>query len=175
MNSTIQNILWNQFGASIDMLINVIARCPEDYFITHRRFYYIAYHSTLFLDYYLTIPPSEFSPKLAFTQIQKEDWPAEAIDDLIPNYTYTVQELVNYLKNSREKCQKLITTLTEEGLQERFQEGMGDGDMDFPILEILLYNMRHTQHHAAQLNLLIRQDLDEHREWSFRVGDIKIE
>jgi uncharacterized damage-inducible protein DinB len=107
--------------------------------------------------------------------MQKEDWPAEAIDDLIPNYTYSIQDLVGYLKKSREKCQKLIATLTEEGLQERFQEGMEDGDMDFLILEILLYNMRHTQHHAAQLNLLIRQDLDEHREWSFRVGDIKIE
>jgi hypothetical protein len=57
--------------------------------------------------------------------MQKEDWPAEAIDDLIPNYTYTVQELVNYLKNSREKCQKLITTLTEEGLQRKISRRNG--------------------------------------------------
>ena len=44
-------------------------------------------------------------------------------------------------------------------------------DMDYPILEILLYNLRHTQHHTAQLNLLLRQDLDQHMEWAFRAGD----
>ena len=47
--------------------------------------------------------------------------------------------------------------------------------MNYPILEILLYNMRHTQHHAAQLNMLLRQDINKHIEWSFRAGDINIE
>jgi len=31
--------------------------------------------------------------------------------------------------------------------------------------EILLYNLRHTQHHTAQLNMLLRQDFDKHMEW----------
>ena len=47
--------------------------------------------------------------------------------------------------------------------------------MNYPILEILLYNMRHTQHHTAQLNMLLRQDINKHIEWSFRAGDIDIE
>ncbi len=47
MDKAIKEILWNQFGASIDMLINVISNSPDDYFITHKRFYYIAFHSTL--------------------------------------------------------------------------------------------------------------------------------
>ncbi|WP_394370724.1 hypothetical protein [Flavobacterium hibisci] len=45
--------------------------------------------------------------------------------------------------------------------------------MNYSLLEILLYNLRHTQHHVGQLNMLIRQDLDKHIEWSFRAGDIK--
>jgi len=40
--------------------------------------------------------------------------------------------------------------------------------------EILLYNLRHTQHHTAQLNMLLRQDFDKHMEWAFRAGDIFI-
>jgi hypothetical protein len=31
--------------------------------------------------------------------------------------------------------------------------------------------LRHTQHHAAQLNLLMRQDLNSHMEWAFRAKD----
>ena len=27
--------------------------------------------------------------------------------------------------------------------------------MNYSVVEILLYNMRHVQHHAAQLNLLL--------------------
>ncbi|PHN06998.1 hypothetical protein CRP01_08540 [Flavilitoribacter nigricans DSM 23189 = NBRC 102662] len=172
MDHSIKEILWNQFGASIDMLINVILHCPNDYFLTNRRFFYMAFHSAIFLDYYLTIPPEDFSPLLAFTSKVPEDRPAEAIDDLIPDRIYSKRELVDYLKKSRIKCKKLIDALTEKTMNKRFTEGNGPNDMDYPILEILLYNLRHTQHHAAQLNLFIRQDLDQHMEWSFRAGDI---
>jgi hypothetical protein len=173
VNKSIKEILWNQFGASIDMLINVISNCPDDYFLTHRRFFYIAFHSTIFLDYYLTVPPKDFSPLLSFTQKKLEDRPKEAIDDLNPDKDYSKHEIVDYLKNSRAKCKELIDSLTDENQNERFKEGNELNDMDYPILEILLYNMRHTQHHTAQLNMLIRQDLNEHMEWSFRAGDLK--
>ena len=175
MDKSLQHILWNQFGASIDMLINVISNCPEDYFLTHRRFYYIAFHSAIFLDYYLTIPPKDFSPLLTFSQKEPEDRPKEAIDDLIPDKTYSKMEIIEYLNQSRKKCKQRIDSLTDEKLNERFKEGDAPDDMDYPMLEILLYNMRHTQHHTAQLNMLLRQDLDKHMEWSFRAGDIKPE
>lgn len=174
MPPSFKDILWNQFGASIDMLANVVQHCPEGYFDTHRRFYYIAYHSAVFLDYYLTLPPSGFEPLLSFTQKERAEWPPEAIDDLVPDRIYSPKELGDYINNSREKCRKLIASLDETGSLQRFTEGDGPQDMDYPVVEILLYNMRHTQHHAAQLNLLFRQDRDKHMEWSFRAGDIEI-
>jgi len=172
MHPSTKEILWNQFGASIDMLINAISNCPEDYFIRNRRFYYISFHSTIFLDYYLTIPPEDFSPLLTCTPTGPEERPKEAVGDLIPDKNYSREEIVAYLKQSREKCRQMIDGLTEEKLKERFKEGDEPGDMDYPILEILLYNLRHTQHHTAQLNMLLRQDLDQHLEWSFRAGDL---
>ena len=175
MDKSIIEILWNQFGASIDMLINVISNCPDDYFTTHKRFYYLSFHSTIYLDYYLTIPPSDFSPMLSFTQTENKDRPEEAIDDLIPDKIYDKREIIAYLKQSREKGKQIIYALTNEKLNNRFQEGDHPNDMNYPILEILLYNMRHTQHHAAQLNMLLRQDINKHIEWSFRAGDIDIE
>ena len=34
-----------------------------------------------------------------------------------------------------------------------------------------LYNMRHVQHHAAQLNLILRQVLDKGSPWVFKAKD----
>jgi hypothetical protein len=170
---SMKEIVWNQFGASIDMLINVVSNCPDNYFEQNPRFYFIAFHSTIFLDYYLTIPPSDFSPQLSFTQKEPEDRPKEAIDDLMPDKVYSKREIVDYLGQSREKCKQLIFGLTHHKLTDRFKEGDEPHDMDYPILEILLYNLRHTQHHAAQLNMLVRQDFGKHIAWSFRAGDLK--
>ena len=33
------------------------------------------------------------------------------------------------------------------------------------MLEVLLYNMRHVQHHVAQLNLLLRQSINDAPNW----------
>jgi len=49
--NSLEEIIWNQFGASIEMLINVLANCPDNYFETNKRFYFIAFHSAVFLDY----------------------------------------------------------------------------------------------------------------------------
>jgi hypothetical protein len=72
MTNKIQESIWSQFGAGIDMLISVISNCPDSYLATNKRFYYLAYHTVVFLDYYLSIPPTEFSPILTFTIKSKD-------------------------------------------------------------------------------------------------------
>lgn len=172
MNNLLKEAIFNQFGASIDMLINAISNCPDHYFLSQKRFYYIAYHSTIFLDYYLTLPPSDFTPILPFSQMNEEEKPSEAIGDLIPNKIYTKHELIEYIKSSRAKFKDIIDGLTDEKLSEGFIEGNEEGDMNYSLIEILLYNLRHTQHHIGQLNILLKQDFDKHIEWSSKAGDI---
>jgi len=173
MTDKIQESLWRQFGASIDMLINVISNTPDNYFTTNKRFYYLAYHCAIFLDYYLTIPPKEFAPILTFTIKEKNERPIESIGDMIPDKIYSREELVDYLKKSRLKCKSLIYSLRDdEKFKIRFIEGNGEGDMNYSVLEILLYNLRHTQHHIGQLNLIVRHDLNQHTEWAFRVDEL---
>lgn len=53
MLNTIKESLWTQFGASIDMLKNAITAYPEDHWDHNRKFFYIAYHTLVFLDYYV--------------------------------------------------------------------------------------------------------------------------
>jgi len=81
---------------------------------------------------------------------------------------YTKDELQRYLAHGRRKCRATIEALTEEGALQRRRFGSVDGS----VSELLLYNMRHVQHHAAQLNLILRQTIDSAPRW---VGRTKIE
>jgi hypothetical protein len=169
MINTLKESLWKQFGASIDMLKNAVALWPEEQWKDGKKFFYNAYHCLVFLDYYLTIPPDNFSSALPFTITDADKVPAGAIDDVIPDRIYSKKELLGYLQASREKCHTLIAGLTEERSEERWIEE--SGDMNYSVLEILLYNMRHVQHHAAQLNLLLRQGINNAPGWVARAGD----
>lgn len=165
----LKETLWRQFGASIDMLRNAIMRCPDDYWNNHQRLFYTAYHCILFLDYYLTIPPNHFSPELPFTLTAPDQIPADAVDDLVPDRIYSRQELVDYLQHCRAKCHHLIDGFTERNMHQPWIEKPDllapSAALKFSVLEILLYNMRHVQHHAAQLNLLLRQGIDVAPVW----------
>jgi uncharacterized damage-inducible protein DinB len=43
--------------------------------------------------------------------------------------------------------------------------------LDVTFAELLLYNMRHVQHHAAQLNLILRRTIDSAPRWTRRAED----
>jgi len=158
MENSINKSLWSQFGASIDMLENAILLCPDDLWDKDSKFWYNAFHCLFFLDYYLTMDPSLFSPPSPFTLSEFED--------VMPGRVYSKQELLSYLQYNRVKCQSLVSGLTEEKLVERWINM--SGSMNYSVLEILLYNMRHVQHHAAQLNLILRQSIKNAPEWVFQ-------
>jgi hypothetical protein len=165
MLNTFKVSYWNQFGAAIDMLVNAVAMYPEERW-ENSRFFYISYHVTVFLDYYLTNPPESFMAPLPFTFAEEGNQPEGPIDDLIPDRSYHKEELLTWLEACREKCRALITSLTEKSVEDKWIED--NGGMDFPVPEILLYNMRHVQHHAAQLNMLLRQETGNAPDWVSR-------
>lgn len=173
MLNLLKESLWKQFGASIDMLDNAIALCPEELLQTNKKIFYIIYHSLVFLDYYLTIPPKNFSSSLPFTLKEPNEIPEEALDDVVPDRFYTKQELLDYLHTSRKKCYLVISNLTEDKLRERFREEDIPDGMDYSTLEILLYNMRHVQHHTAQVNMLLRQAIHDAPKWIGRAGEMR--
>ena len=166
MINLIKESLWKQFGASIDMLGNAIELLPEQQWNTNRRFFYISFHTIVFLDYYLTIPAKDFSPRLPFTINDNWEEVEGAVDDLVPGSNYTKKELLDYLHSCREKCYTIIASLNDEKVNERWIDE--SGRMNYSIVEILLYNMRHVQHHAAQLNMMLRQEINDAPKWVAR-------
>ena len=67
MDASFKETLWAQFGASIDMLENAINLCPTTHWNTDRNFWYWAYHTMFWTDYYLTLEPANFQPPSPFT------------------------------------------------------------------------------------------------------------
>ena len=71
-----------------------------------------------------------------------------------PLVTYRKEELLVYLNLG---CQTLHKQLSENTAEELLAKRFVNEYKDFTLFELLLYNMRHVQHHSAQLNLMLRQ------------------
>lgn len=155
MDFPFKDILWKQFGASIDMLENAIAGCPAALWDADTKFWYNAYHCLFYLDYYLSTDPQNFLPPAPFTLSEFDP------NGAMPDRVYSKEELLSYLKFCRTKCSRLIAALTAETATERWINPY----KNYSIIEILLYNMRHVQHHTAQLNLLLRQGANQSSPW----------
>jgi hypothetical protein len=154
MEKSSREILWKQFGAAIDMLEDSIVLCPQSFW-TDNRFWYPAYHVIFYLDYYLDTEPDRFMPPSPFT-LSEFDPNGE-----MPERVYTKKELLDYLELCRRKCFDLIYGLDEQNAAKRFVNEY----KNLSRLEIILYNLRHVQHHVGQLNLLLRQNIDDAPRW----------
>ncbi|HEX7185503.1 MAG TPA: DinB family protein [Thermoanaerobaculia bacterium] len=161
MDTLWRAILWQQFGAAIDMLENAMAACPDELWSDRSQrpeFWYAVYHTLFFLDLYLSESVEGFVPPAPFTLDELE--PA----GVLPERPYTKEELHAYLEHGREKCRATIEGLTDEKARRR----CGFEWLDVSGAEALLYNMRHVQHHAAQLNLILRQKTGSAPRWVAR-------
>ena len=159
-------ILWGQFGAAIDMLENAITACPDELWSDPSRrpewrdndvvgFWYVAYHTLFFLDLQFWDSTEEFTPPAPFDRRELDP------EGLLPERPYTKEELRSYLQHCREKARAAIAALTEE----RVRRPCRWGSFDLSYGELLLSGMRHVQHHAAQLNLLLRQNTGSAPRW----------
>lgn len=159
MDTSLNVLLWQQFGAAIDMLENAITACPDELWDNNTKFWYIGYHTLFFLDYYLSDTPKEkeYRPPAPFTLSEFEE--------VMPERIYTKAELLKYLVIGRQKCHELLKKYSAKELQEkRFVSEY----KDFTLFELLLYNMRHVQHHTGQLNFLLRKGINEAPDWVSR-------
>lgn len=163
METSWKHGLWQQFGAAIDMLDNALFSCPDELWESpmwqeepsgFAEFWYIGYHTLFWLDLYLFGAVEGFCPP--------EPYGLEEIEaGLLPPRTYTKTELRAYLIHCRTSCQAIIDALTDERAQQRCRFSWGEASFG----ELLLYNMRHVQEHAAQLSLFLGQQRKTAANW----------
>lgn len=157
----IKDALWSQFGASLDMLENAIHMCPDEHWDTALDFWYLSFHCLFWTDHYLSVEPNKFEPPKPFTFSEFDPTGKK------PDRTYTRSEILAYLEQCRQKARKHIEELTPSRMNARWI----NESKNFSLLEILLYNMRHIQHHVAQLNLYLRQTIDRAPKWVSQVKE----
>ena len=158
MDNFWKTMIWRQFGAAIDMLENAMVACPANVWgdkVGWHEFWYLTSHTLFFLDYYLSNTADGFKPTAPFG--------LEELDPagVLPPRVYTKEELLANLAHCRDKCRKSIQSLTDERAN-REAVSLRPG---LTYVELYLYNMRHVQHHAAQLNLILRQTTDSAPRW----------
>jgi hypothetical protein len=149
---------WRQYGAAIDMLDHAIAACPDDVWgdrAAQPEFWYLAYHTLFFLDLYVNGTLKGFAPPAPFNMDEID--PA----GVLPERVYTRQEMRTYLAHGRRKCRAAIEALTDER-----SAVLSDFDwLKLPYAELLLDNLRHVQHHTAQMHLILRQRTGAAPKW----------
>ena len=158
MDHATKSIVWRQFGAAIDMLENAVNACPESLWGDRTKryeYWYVVYHTLCFLDYYLAESKDGFTPPAPFNLDELD--PA----GILPDRVYTKAEMLAYLAHGRRKAKTVIGALTEE----QAREHRPFGTIDCAFLELLLYSTRHVQHHTAQLNMILRQEIDDAPRW----------
>lgn len=166
MDAMWRNVIWQQFGAAISTLENALLACPDDLWRSRlwrdgpreselSEFWYVAFHALFWLDLYLSGSVEGFNPPAPFG--------LEELDPagVLPERPYTKGELGAYLQHARQKARAIVHALTVEKARQtgRFRWG------EPTFLELLLYNMRHVQEHAAQLNLFLGQRLGSAPGW----------
>ncbi len=168
MDKIWNEILWRQFGATIDMVGNALEACPEDLWKAHMwndpamppefsQFWYVAFHTLFWLDLYLYGRVEGFLPPAPFT--------LEELDSqgVLPERVYTRPELQAYLAHCRQKCREIISQLADDRASQMCSFTWRKGGISFA--ELLLDNMRHVQEHGAQLNMFLGQQAGISTGW----------
>lgn len=161
MNTAVKELIWSQFGAAIDTLENAINNCPDNLWgdrTKHHEYWYMVFHTLFWLDYYLSESHTDFRPPAPFG-LEEMD-PA----GVLPPRVYTKEEMLVYLNHGREKARAAVAAMSDDTLKRVYDFGK----VSLSIPELYLYNMRHVQHHAAQLNMILRQQANIGSRWVFR-------
>lgn len=153
-----KQMVWGQLGGAIDMLENAVLACPDELWRAGeppRALWYVTFHTLFFLDLYTFGSVEGFTPPPPFTLDELD--PA----GVFPERVYSRDELCAYLGACRERCRSAIVALTDEAAARRCEFEWVQASYG----ELLLGNVRHVQHHTAQLNWVLGEATGTAPRW----------
>lgn len=166
MLNTLKELLARQYEASLSMLNLAVDGCPDASWnasVARWKFCQVAFHATFFTDLYLQ-PGDDIDAlkRQAFHVERRADFrDYEELGDRPQVLLYERKFVLSYLQNVRRKAQETIARETAEVLA-------GPSGFHWRLCsraELHVYNIRHVQHHAAQLSLRLRLDADVDIPW----------
>jgi hypothetical protein len=166
MLKQIQSSLMGQFGAALGMLAGCLERADATDWLApvdRYAFWHVAYHALFYADLYLSPNEKAFRPQPfhleEYNYLGPQSWAPEK--KAAYDRPYDKATLAGYLETCRAKARTAIPAETETSLA-----GPSGFDwLGFSRLELHIYNIRHIQHHAAQLATVPRRRGGEGVAW----------
>jgi len=167
MDKLWQTLLGRQCVAAIQTLRLAIEACPDELWDDRTDgspFWHLAYHALFFTDLYLSDDEKTFEPR-DFHEDKAHFLPGDYKEFggvvTTPDKAFTRDQLLDYADHCVRKCADTFEKLTDERALER----CGFWWYELNVGEFLLNNLRHTQHHAGQLALVLRRRADVGIDW----------
>jgi len=167
MTYTWHEVIGRQFAAAIQMMRSAIEACPDDLWDDRAGgspFWHLAYHGLFFTDFYLSDDEQSFQAR-DYHRDQAHFLPGDYQEFggivTTPDTAFTKAQLLEYADHCLQKCEAAFGKLTDERALAR----CGFWWYELNVGEFLLNNLRHAQHHAGQLALLLRRSRDIGIEW----------
>jgi hypothetical protein len=141
----VQSVIIDQYGAAWEMLKQAIIKCPParwDDPQGRKQFWLVAYHAIFYTHLYLSDNLGTFKPWEKYRQGIHRLGPAPERAEV--GEPFSPEEMLEFL----ELCRK---TVTERVPSFDLDAESGFDWLPFNKLELQLYNIRHLQHHSAEL------------------------
>jgi hypothetical protein len=149
VETNLHEILARQYRASMAMLKDAVTKCPESLWLAAEypnKFWHIAYHVLYCTHMYLENSRDEFIPwkkhREDYQWLGPLPWPPHDRPKI--GTPYSKEEILEYLEICSEEIETRVPGLD-------FSAPSGFSWLPFNKLELQLYNLRHLQHHTAQL------------------------
>jgi hypothetical protein len=160
---TLKEALTHQFEAALCTLNACIGAAPQEAWnapVGSLAFCQVAFHTLFFADYYLGPNPESFRGQQFHRGNQASFRDYEELENRPQRLFYDKPFIDAYLRHCRDKASRTLAAETAETLHgpSGFKQGVSRA-------EAHLYNIRHIQHHAAQLSLRLRLDFKIEIPW----------
>jgi len=160
-------VIGRQFAAAIQMMRAAIESCPDALWDDRAEgspFWHLAYHALYFTDFYLSDEERVFEARDDHrdkAHFLPGDYREFGGIVTTPESAYSRDRLLDYADHCLRKCDETFANLSSERALQR----CGFWWYELNIGEFLINNLRHAQHHAGQLALLVRRRADVGIEW----------
>ena len=144
-----KKIIQSQFQASLQMLEQVVVKCPEPLWNAlddQNKTWHVVYHALFYTHLYLQASEKDFQAwekhHPDYESLGRLPWPPHDLPKI--GEPYSREDLLAYLEIVRGQVRQCIPSLDLEGPS-------GFSWQPFSKLELQMYNLRHLQHHTAEL------------------------
>jgi hypothetical protein len=164
MIDSFKELITSQYEAVLSTLNACVDRCPEQAWnrpVVNYKFCQVVFHTLFFTDYHLGQSEEPFRQQ-AFHRAHADVFhDYEELEDHAPVLLYERAWTRIYLDHCRKKAREVVMSETRESLNAR----TGFARKPFSRAELHVSNIRHVQHHSAQLSMRLRLDFQIDIPW----------